>query len=167
MNILFGLTWYETVCAAKGDFLEEKTGKLLSHVKILNACLGSHDYDEMAREAGAENAGRNEKIRVLNQALAPIAEIIGNSCEGLDIGRHSFDIKKRRGYWVYIANESMNGISTQINANSRNLFVFHSSTEYRNCVHKRAGWRKRRRQPKPNSNFPVAKSIWSFSPCLS
>ncbi|MDR1072345.1 MAG: response regulator [Treponema sp.] len=98
MNVLFGLTWYVTVYVAQRNFLEEKKGKLLSYVKILNAYLGSRDYDGILREAGAENAGRDEKIRVLNQELSYITEIMGNSCPGLGIGYYSLGLEAMLAY---------------------------------------------------------------------
>ncbi|MDR2782485.1 MAG: response regulator [Treponema sp.] len=92
MTVLFGLTWYGSSYVTQQTFMEEKKGKLLSYVKILNAYLGTKAYDDLLREAGAENAGRDEKIRVLNQALSSITEYVGNSSSGLGVGYYSLDL---------------------------------------------------------------------------
>jgi signal transduction histidine kinase/ActR/RegA family two-component response regulator len=182
MSVLFGITWYGAVYVAQRNFLKEKESKLLSYVKILNSYLGQRDYNDILREAGAENAGRDEKIHVLNRELSDISEIIGNSCEGLGVGYYSLDVEalltygpsakfghmvglpiaegrqgrlamaenkimvtsernalrgnimhavlpvERKGEVIgYIfANESLNDISAQLNANSRNIFVLMS-----------------------------------------
>ncbi|MDR2448230.1 MAG: response regulator [Treponema sp.] len=93
MSVLFGITWYGAVYVSQRNFLKEKESKLLSYVKILNSYLGSRDYDEILREAGVENAGRDEKMRVLNQELSDISEIVGNSCDGLGVGYYSLDME--------------------------------------------------------------------------
>ncbi|MDR0375187.1 MAG: response regulator [Treponema sp.] len=179
MSVLFGITWYGAVYVARSNFLKEKESKLLSYVKILNSYLGSRDYDEILREAGAENAGRDEKIRVLNRELSGISDIVGNSCDGLGVGYYSlyleamlaygpsanfghmvgmpiaeghqgrlsmaenkimitsentalrgnvmhamFPIERKGKVIGYIfANESLNDISAQLGANSRNIFI--------------------------------------------
>jgi signal transduction histidine kinase/ActR/RegA family two-component response regulator len=92
MNVPFFLTAYTTKSLTENTILQEKEGKLLALAHILDTRLGPGGFAAILRQHGAENASREEKIRVLNQALREATDIVGESSPGLGIGYYSREL---------------------------------------------------------------------------
>ena len=92
MNVPFFLTGYMAKNLTEQTILREKESKLLALTQILNAGLGPGGYDAILRQAGVENAGRDEKIQALNRALSKISDEVGQAAPGLGAGYYSKDL---------------------------------------------------------------------------
>ena len=92
MNLPFFLTGYMAKSLTETTILREKEDKLLSFARVLNARLGSGGYAAILRQYGAEDAPREEKIRVLNQALAGATDEVGAAAPGLGVGYYSREL---------------------------------------------------------------------------
>ncbi len=64
----------------------EKENKLLSITRILDAMLDEGGYEGILQAADGENAGRDEKIKILHNALRDITEKVAAGSEGLGVG---------------------------------------------------------------------------------
>ncbi len=92
MNVPFLLTGYMAKSLTERMVLSEKEGNLLSFARILDSHLGSGGFDALLLQAGAEHATREEKIRVLNQALAGVTDIVATAAPGLGVGYYSREL---------------------------------------------------------------------------
>ncbi|GHV52913.1 hypothetical protein FACS1894216_09910 [Synergistales bacterium] len=86
------VVWYGVNKVTKNALSEEKQGNLMSLAKILDASLGDRDYNDILRERGAENAAREEKIRVLNEELYKITDDVAASSHELGVGYYSREL---------------------------------------------------------------------------
>ncbi|MDR1048166.1 MAG: response regulator [Synergistaceae bacterium] len=86
MNVPFALTGYMTERVAERIVLEEKEEKLLSLARVLEARLEPGGFAAILRRHGAENASREEKIAILNEALRGVSDEVGHSSLGLGVG---------------------------------------------------------------------------------
>ncbi len=89
MCIPFFLTGYLAKSLSENTILREKEEKLLAFTRILDSRLDPGGYDALLRQYGAENAPREEKIRVLCQALSPAADEVGMAAPDLGTGYYS------------------------------------------------------------------------------
>ncbi len=89
MNVPFLLTGYMAKSLIEGMMLREKEGNLLAFARILDSSLEPGGFDAILRRAGAENAPREERIRVLNEALRGITDTVSASSPGLGAGYYS------------------------------------------------------------------------------
>ncbi len=71
---------------------KEKERKLIAMTKILDAMLEEGGYDAILRKAHAENAPREEKIRILNEALVGATEKIASASKELGVGYYSKEL---------------------------------------------------------------------------
>ncbi|MDL2209182.1 response regulator [Desulfovibrio sp. OttesenSCG-928-O18] len=92
MNVSFVLTGYLAKNLTEATILEEKHGKLLALARVLDSRLGPGGYAAILAEAGAENAPREEKIRILNKALAEATDMVGSCAPGLGVGYYSLEL---------------------------------------------------------------------------
>ena len=86
MNVPFFLTGYMAKNLTERTILQEKESKLLALAQVLNARLDSGGYEAILEGAGAQYADREEKIRVLNEALKSVSDEVGESAPGLGVG---------------------------------------------------------------------------------
>ena len=73
-------------------FLEQKREHLMSIAKMLDTQLVDGGYDEILKAAGMENASREEKISVLNEALRDITDLVSEISVGLGVGFYSREL---------------------------------------------------------------------------
>ena len=92
MNVPFFFTGYMAKNLTETTTLHEKENKLLALTRVLDTRLGPGGFDAILLRAGAENASREEKIRVLNQALAAITDEVGTAAPGLGAGYYSREL---------------------------------------------------------------------------
>ena len=92
MNVPFFFTGYLAKNLTETTILHEKENKLIALTRVLDAQLDPGGYEAILRRTGAENAGREEKIRVLNQALAAITDEVGAAAPGLGAGYYSREL---------------------------------------------------------------------------
>ena len=92
MNVPFFLTGYMAKNLTERTILQEKESKLLALAQVLNARLDSGGYEAILEGAGAQYADREEKIRVLNEALKSVSDEVGESAPGLGVGYYSRDL---------------------------------------------------------------------------
>ena len=92
MNVPFFITGYMAKDLTEKTILREKEVYLQGLTQILNSRLGPGGYAAILQEAGAENASREVKIRVLNQALTAITDEVGTASPGLGVGYYSREL---------------------------------------------------------------------------
>ncbi|MCG8472986.1 MAG: ATP-binding protein [Desulfobacterales bacterium] len=76
---------------AEQAMLQEKQSKLFSLARLLDKGLVG-TFGGMLQEKGAFEASRGEKIRILNQALAPLTDEIAAAEPGVGVGYYSRDL---------------------------------------------------------------------------
>ncbi len=92
VNIPILVAGYAMKQNAEKSLLEEKKSKLAAVSRILDSRLGSDSFDAILRRRGAENAPREEKIKILNRELAAMTDEIALSAPGLGAGFYSRDL---------------------------------------------------------------------------
>jgi len=70
----------------------EKANKLLLIASLLDFRLGDQDYEDILIEYGAENASRDEKIAVLNNALSAFGDTMTDRYPDLGVGYYSLEL---------------------------------------------------------------------------
>jgi len=81
--------WYIAGDVNKNIFYEQKKEKLLALTKVLDSQLVEGGYEEILAGAGVKDAGREEQIAALNNALRLITDQIAHSSDGLGVGYYS------------------------------------------------------------------------------
>ena len=69
----------------------EKQQKLFGAARMLDQHL-SGDYQDILREAAAENVSHDAKVGVLNNALARFTDTVAQSYPGIGVGYYSYDL---------------------------------------------------------------------------
>ncbi len=92
LNIPFFLTWYIAKNQTESTVMQEKSAKLITLTKILDSHLGPDGFEGILKQHGAENAPREEKIKIINSALEPFSNSVGLSSSGLGVGYYSRDL---------------------------------------------------------------------------
>ena len=92
MNVPFFLTGYMATNLTETTILQEKESKLLALAQVLDIRLDPGGYDAILEQTGAQYAGREEKIHVLNGALKEITDEVGAAAPGLGVGYYSRDL---------------------------------------------------------------------------
>lgn len=92
VNVPLFLTGYVAKDLMEETILAEKENKLLALTRVLDANLEPGGYAAILQRAGAENASREEKIHILNQALNKISDEVGAASEGLGVGYYSREL---------------------------------------------------------------------------
>lgn len=92
VNIPILVAGYAMKQSAEQSLLDEKKNKLAAVSHILDARLGQDSFDAILRRHGAENAPKEEKIKVINRELAGITDEIALSAPGLGAGFYSRDL---------------------------------------------------------------------------
>ena len=82
MNVPFFFTGYMAKNLIEKTILHEKEDKLLALAHVLDAQLDPGGYEAILQRYGMENADREVKIRVLNQALANLVSAYGMRAYG-------------------------------------------------------------------------------------
>ena len=78
--------------SAEESLLAEKRSKLVAIGAIMDDLLGPGGFQAILERAGAQNAPREEKIRVLNQGLAQLSDDIARSSPGLGAGFYCLEL---------------------------------------------------------------------------
>jgi len=84
--------WYITSYVNENIFYEQKKESLLSFAKVLDTQLSPGGYNEILAGAGMSDASREQKIRVLNEALRDITDDVAMCSEGLGVGYYSREL---------------------------------------------------------------------------
>ena len=92
INVPFFLTGYLAKNLAEKMILEEKENKLLAFAHMLDIRLAPGGFAAILRQQGAENAPREEQIKVLNQALRQVTDEVASIESGLGVGYYSRDL---------------------------------------------------------------------------
>ncbi|MDR2136843.1 MAG: hypothetical protein LBO68_01020, partial [Synergistaceae bacterium] len=92
LGIPFIATWYIVQYLNNDVFYEQKEVHLTSVAWMLNTQLDEGGYDKILEESGAENASREEKISVLNNALRAVTDKVASVGEGLGVGFYSLEL---------------------------------------------------------------------------
>ena len=92
MNVPFFFTGYMAKNLIEKTVLHEKEDKLLALAHVLDAQLDPGGYEAILQRYGMENADREVKIRMLNQALAAITDEVGAASPGLGVGYYSQEL---------------------------------------------------------------------------
>jgi two-component system sensor histidine kinase AtoS len=92
VNIPILVAGYAMKHNAEQSLLEEKKNKLAAVSRILDSRLGQDSFDAILRRHGAENATREEKIKILNSELSAMTDEIALSAPGLGAGFYSRDL---------------------------------------------------------------------------
>ena len=90
--IPFILIWYAASYVNENIFHEQKGESLYAFARVLDSQLTDGGYDEILINAGMENASRDEKIAVLNEALRNITDDVAHSSSGLGVGYYSREL---------------------------------------------------------------------------
>ncbi|MDR3294742.1 MAG: response regulator [Clostridiales Family XIII bacterium] len=88
----FIATWYMVNYFSETVFYEQQSADLLSLARVLDSRIGEDGYAGILREAGAENASREEQIAVLNEALRKDTDDLASVAEGLGVGFYSLEL---------------------------------------------------------------------------
>ena len=86
MNVPFFLTGYAAKSLTENIILREKEEKLLALARVLDMRLGPGGFAAIIEQAGAEGAPREDKIKILNEALRESTDEVGSSAPGLGVG---------------------------------------------------------------------------------
>ncbi len=92
MYVPFFLTGYMAKNMTEDMILQEKRNKLLAFAHMLDIRLDPGGFTALLLRQGAENAPREEKIKVLNQALRAITDEVGSAAPGLGVGYYSREL---------------------------------------------------------------------------
>jgi len=92
INVPFFLMGYLAKNLTESMILTEKGNKLLAFARMLDIHLGPGGYAAVLLREGAENASREEKIQVLNQALGKGTDEVASIYPGLGAGYYSFEL---------------------------------------------------------------------------
>lgn len=92
MNAPFFITGYMAKDLTEQTILREKEVYLQGLTQILNSRLGPGGYAAILQQAGAQDASREVKIRVLNHALAASTDEVGTASPGLGAGYYSREL---------------------------------------------------------------------------
>ena len=84
--------WYIMSFVNENIFFEQKRDSLLSFAKVLDTQLTQGGYEEILAEAGMADADREDKIRILNEALSKITDEVAQCSEGLGVGYYSREL---------------------------------------------------------------------------
>jgi len=103
--------WYIVNYVNEGIFYEQKKESLLSMAKALDTQLVDGGYDEILRNAGMQNATREQQIQALNQALCEITDEIARCSEGLGVGYYSRELDAILTYGPSADYQQMVGVS--------------------------------------------------------
>ena len=76
----------------KKTFTEERGRSLHSLAEVLERFIPEGGYNEMLKEAGLEDASRDEQIKALNSMLVTISDKVGSTLDGLGVGYYSLDL---------------------------------------------------------------------------
>ncbi|MDR1357987.1 MAG: GAF domain-containing protein, partial [Coriobacteriales bacterium] len=85
-------SWYIVQYLNRDIFYEQKGSNLTAIARMLDTQLSAGGYDEILREAGAEQDSREEKIAVLNAALEDATDKVASVSEGLGVGFYSREL---------------------------------------------------------------------------
>ncbi len=86
-------TWHVVQYINKDIFYEQKSNQLTSIAWMLNTKLGQGGYDDILRQAGAdEHTPREEKIAILNKALHADTDSVASLREGMGVGFYSQEL---------------------------------------------------------------------------
>jgi signal transduction histidine kinase/CheY-like chemotaxis protein len=89
MNVPLVVTGYLAKNLAETVIIQEKESKLLSLTRILDPLLISGGYKEILRRHGAEQASREDQIKILNDSLSDVTNLVGRASPGLGVGYYS------------------------------------------------------------------------------
>ena len=92
INVPFFVATYLATGLMKNIILREKENKLLAFANMLDIHLTQGGYEAILRQHGAENASREEKIKVLNQALTRATDEVASLDLGLGVGYYSREL---------------------------------------------------------------------------
>ena len=92
MNVSFFFTGYTAKTLMETALLQRKENHLFGFTRILDATLGPDGFAGILRAHGAENFSRDEKIKILNEALFARSENVGVASEGLGVGYYSREL---------------------------------------------------------------------------
>lgn len=89
MNVPFLVTGYMAKNLTQSMIMEEKEDKLLTLCRVLDSRLDAGGYDAILQRNSAQNASKEEKIRILHAALGSATDEVGSSAPGLGVGFYS------------------------------------------------------------------------------
>ncbi|MDR2892103.1 MAG: response regulator [Deltaproteobacteria bacterium] len=92
INIPFFLTGYMVQGLIKDTILQEKGDKLIALAEILNSRLGEDGFDGILQRHNSMDLPREEKLKILNEALSGITDEVGKAAPNLGIGYYSRDL---------------------------------------------------------------------------
>ncbi|MDR3318076.1 MAG: hypothetical protein LBS99_01415, partial [Clostridiales bacterium] len=94
LTVPFIATAYIVRYFSEEVFYEQQKSELLSYARILNTRLGPDGYEGILADAGKSGAEvtKEEKIKVLNEALTPDTDQIASASAGLGIGFYSREL---------------------------------------------------------------------------
>jgi signal transduction histidine kinase/CheY-like chemotaxis protein len=92
MTLSFFLTGYIAKNETESALLQEKKDKLMSLTRLLEKQLPEGGYKFLLAQHDAENAPRDEQIKVLNTCLAAVTDEIASIAPKLGIGFYSLDL---------------------------------------------------------------------------
>ncbi|MDR1398250.1 MAG: response regulator [Desulfarculales bacterium] len=111
MNVPFVVTAYLAKNLAETMIIQEKESKLLSLTRILDTFIIPGGYEEILRQHGAEQASREDQIKILNNSLRDATNMVGRSSPGLGVGYYSRALDAIITYGPEPEMEAMVGIS--------------------------------------------------------
>ena len=114
MIITFLVSLYTISYITQTAMMQEKGNKLLGITAFLNSELGNQSYDDILAKAGALNSSKEEKIKILNNALFERTDHIATIYSGLGVGYYSLDLDAILSYGP--SAEFGNTIGTAIHA---------------------------------------------------
>ncbi|WP_428897550.1 Signal transduction histidine kinase [Parelusimicrobium proximum] len=89
MTLMFTVSFYTIRYASQNAMEKEKETKLLSVAKYQDHLLGPQNYDSILADAGVSDAGREEQIAALNNALRSRTDEVASLFPGLGTGYYS------------------------------------------------------------------------------
>ena len=92
VNIPLFLAGYMAKNISEGMILSEKQNKLLLLTKMLDESLAPEGFAGILQRHNAENASRDEKIKILNSELEAVTDRIGHLAPALGVGHYSREL---------------------------------------------------------------------------
>ncbi|MDR3182935.1 MAG: response regulator [Planctomycetaceae bacterium] len=92
LNIPFLGVWITVKQVSEKGYYEQKKIFLKSLALVLDAHLDEGGYDKILEAAGTQSASREEKIIILNKALAASTDLVAEAAAGIGAGFYSKDL---------------------------------------------------------------------------
>ena len=92
MTLSLAVSWFVISFTSQDIMSNEKEDKLLAVASLLDFALGNRSYDDILAAKGAQDASREDKIKLLNLELSAFGDSLTTAHPALGIGYYSLEL---------------------------------------------------------------------------